>query len=125
MGLWETKVYRNFKHDDDMVGYRFREVVKNHMLGYGMTKDNTNLLAFFHMLDSKNDFEVGQLISLRKQIEELQIEKYKKTEEYDRALDLPDYKQCGYAVACKNSLEIVNHVFDELFEERELQEAIK
>ena len=78
MALWETKVYRNFRHDDDILGYRFREVVKNHMLGYGMTKDNTNLLAFFHMLDSKNDFEVGQLISLRKQIEELQIEKYKK-----------------------------------------------
>tara|TARA_R110000824_G_scaffold71382_3_gene182699 strand:- start:2043 stop:2417 length:375 start_codon:yes stop_codon:yes gene_type:complete len=124
MGLWETKVYRNFKHDDDMVGYRFREVVINHMRAYGMI-GNANLVAFWHMLDSKSDFEVDQLISLRKQIEELQIEKYKKTEEYDRALDLPDYKQCGYAVACKNSMEIVNHVFDELFEERELQEAIK
>ena len=117
MALWETKVYRNFRHKDDMVGYRFREVVKNHMRAYGMTTDNTNLLAYFHMLDSKNDFEVNQLNSLREQIEELQIEKYKKTEEYDKALGLPDYKQCGYAVACKNSMERVNDAFDELFEE--------
>ena len=125
MKTWDTQI-KTIRHfpTEDIVGYRLRREAMAHINGYGLDVIDPELTPLNNMLLYRESFTAEQLITLRIKVQQAQQVKQKELKDMDVALSFPDYKTCGFAVGFKKAMERVEEVFDDLFEEPALQEAI-
>ena len=130
MNLWTTEVKRNFpKWDaekldgaDDQVGERLREYAVQHINGYTNQETFPELTKYARILESRTPMKAQMFIDLRILLKALHQVKQKELKEIDKALSLPE--SLGYESGFLISANKVEKVFDELFQEPEIQEAI-
>ena len=122
--LWQTIKFRQFPQHD-IFTTKFNATVSYYLWGwftYAIYEDaDFNKLA--NKVSQRQSMTDDEIITLRDKILNAQKSKHLELLMRDEALAMHDYKTCGYAASFAKDTKKVLELFEELFEEPELQTA--